>query len=151
MTMQGRDRLLEKLRAIQGAPRAAARAALEKGAQKVVETAKTLAPVDDGALRASIGYTFGRYAPAVRGGLKTAGGVDDPDLSVTIHAGNEQVYYAAFVEFGTAPHVNKGRFAGTQHPGTAARPFFYPAYRMHIKSVKTSVSRALRKAIREGR
>ncbi|MBU4529177.1 MAG: hypothetical protein KUA43_18040 [Hoeflea sp.] len=35
------------------------------------------------------------------------------------------------LEFGTEPHVNAGRFAGTQHPGTTAQPFLTPAYEAH--------------------
>lgn len=36
--------------------------------------------------------------------------------------------HAHLVEFGTAPHINGGRFAGSQHPGTAPRPFARPAW-----------------------
>lgn len=39
-----------------------------------------------------------------------------------------QAFYARFVEFGTAPRINGGRFAGTQHPGTAPQPFMRPAW-----------------------
>ncbi|MBU4543337.1 MAG: hypothetical protein KKG74_05455 [Alphaproteobacteria bacterium] len=35
------------------------------------------------------------------------------------------------LEFGTDPHVNAGRFAGTQHPGTDPQPFLTPAYEEH--------------------
>lgn len=36
--------------------------------------------------------------------------------------------HAHLVEFGTKPHRNRGQFAGTQHPGTAPRPFLRPAW-----------------------
>lgn len=39
-----------------------------------------------------------------------------------------QAFYARFVEFGTAPRINGGKFAGTQHPGTAPQPFMRPAW-----------------------
>lgn len=37
-------------------------------------------------------------------------------------------WHGHFVEFGTAPHVNGGKFAGTSHPGTAPQPFMRPAF-----------------------
>lgn len=126
------------------------RAALETGAQQVVATAKRLVPKDSGDLERSIGYTFGNYAPEnsnVRG--VTSGGGGDPDLSVTIHAGDAKAFYAAFVEFGTSPHDNGGKFKGTKHPGSTPSPFFFPAYRANKKSVKARVTRAMNKAIKE--
>lgn len=32
------------------------------------------------------------------------------------------------VEFGTSPHLNAGKFAGSKHPGTAPQPFMRPAF-----------------------
>lgn len=148
--MQGRDRLLQKLKAIQGAPRAAMRAALEVNARQMEEAAKRLAPVRTKALLNSIGHTFGDYAPAnanVRGfGGATRG---DPDLTVTVHAGDAQAFYAAMVEFGTRPHVLGGKFAGAQHPGSAPSPFFFPAYRATKKAMAARLRRAVRKAIKD--
>jgi len=126
------------------------RQALEQGAQQIVSTAKNLVPKDSGDLERSIGYTFGEYTPAnpnVRG--VAAGGGGDPDLSITIHAGDAKAFYAAMVEFGTSPHDNGGKFKGTKHPGTNAAPFFYPAYRANKKSVKARVTRAMNKAIKD--
>ena len=37
-------------------------------------------------------------------------------------------FYAKFVEFGTAPRINGGQFAGTKHPGTRPQPFMRPAW-----------------------
>ncbi len=127
------------------------REALETGAQQIVSTAKNLVPKDSGDLANSIGYTFGTYKPAnanVRG--VQAGGDGDPDLSVTIHAGDEKAFYAAFVERGTSPHDLGGRFKGAKHPGSQAVPFFYPAYRANKKSVKARITRAMNKAIKGG-
>lgn len=150
-SMKGRRELLARLEKIQGAPRKAARDALEKGAQQIVATAKNFVPAKTGALRDSIGYTFGAYRPEnpnVRGVSASSGGAD-PDLSVTVHAGNAKAYYASFVEFGTSPHDAGGIFKGALHPGTAAQPFFFPAYRINARSVKARVTRAMRKAIRD--
>lgn len=149
MTMQGRDRLLQKLKAIQGAPRAAMRAALEANAKQMVATARGLVAVDSGALRDSIGYTFGDYAPA-NANVRGFGGASrgDPDLTVTVHAGSDRAFYASMVEFGTRPHLLGGRFAGAQHPGSTPQPFFFPAFRANKKSMKQRLTRAARKAIK---
>jgi hypothetical protein len=41
---------------------------------------------------------------------------------------------------------NGGKFKGSQHPGTAAQPFFYPSYRALKKRAKSRMSRAAKKA-----
>lgn len=151
MAMQNRDRLLKKLQAIQGKPRAAMRKALQQSAEEIVALQKRLAPKRTGALANSIGYSFGGHVPDnanVRGVGGGQGG--DPDLTAVIHAGDKDAYYAAFVEFGTAPHEAGGMFEGAQNPGTPAQPFFYPAYRALRKRAKSRVSRAAAKAIKEG-
>lgn len=152
MAMQGRKKLLQRLQKIQKAPRRAARAALEKGAADIATSARNLAPKKSGALAASIGHTFGNWKPAnanVRGFGATRGG--DPDLTVTVHAGSTAAFYVSWVEFGTSPHDNGGKFKGTKHPGAVAQPFFFPAWRMHKRRVKSSISRAMSKAIRDSR
>jgi HK97 gp10 family phage protein len=151
MTMQNRARLLKRLAAIQGAPRKVLRAALAKSAEEITAMQKRLAPVDSGDLRDSIGYTFGSYTPDnanVRG--VAAGGGGDPDLSVTLHAGNAKAFYAAFIEFGAAgPWEISGKFQGAEHPGFKPQPYFYPAYRALRKRAKGRITRTARKAIRD--
>ncbi|KQN91554.1 hypothetical protein ASE90_01745 [Sphingomonas sp. Leaf67] len=103
------NRKLERL--AKGLPASVVRQALREGAQVIADEAKRLAPVDTGALRDSIAVTddrdgklYGR--PGVEGGVSVyvgpVGSTDDGD-----------VYYAKFVEFGTARHV--------------AQPFMRPA------------------------
>jgi HK97 gp10 family phage protein len=151
MSLQNRERMLQKLKAIQGAPRAAMRRALEQNAAEITAMQKRLAPVDSGDLRNSIGYTFGTYRAAnanVRGVAAGTGG--DPDLSVTIHAGDAKAFYARFLEFGASgPWAISGRFEGATHPGYAAEPYFYPAWRALGRRSKTRLTRAMRKAIRD--
>jgi HK97 gp10 family phage protein len=152
MTLRNRARLLRKLAAIQGAPRAAMRKALAQNAAEITEMQKRLAPVDSGDLRDSIGFTFGKYRAAnanVRG-VAGGDGAGDPDLSVTIHAGDEKAFYAAFLEFGAAgPWQVGGRFAGATHPGFSAEPYFYPAWRALRRRSKSRLTRAMRKAIKD--
>ncbi|WPY93160.1 HK97-gp10 family putative phage morphogenesis protein [Limimaricola variabilis] len=48
--------------------------------------------------------------------------------AVEMFVGPGPLPQAVYAEFGTAPHINKGRYAGTQHPGTAPQPFVRPAW-----------------------
>lgn len=65
-----------------------------------------------------------------------------------VTVGNAKVRYAHLVEFGAKPHVAGGRFAGAEHPGAPAQPFFYPAFRIVRKKHRSRASRALNKAIK---
>lgn len=55
--------------------------------------------------------------------------------------------YAHLVEFGTAPHINGGRFAGSRHPGTAPQPFARPAWDAEKDATLRRISEELRKHI----
>jgi HK97 gp10 family phage protein len=150
-SLKGRARLLKKMAAIPADIRKEMAAAIQQGAEDIVRLQKSLAPEDSGDLRDSIVSSAGGAAPkcsAFKGGQK-GGGKSDPDLSVTISAGNAKVRYAHIVEFGSAPHVNGGLFAGSQHPGTPAKPFFFPGYRAMRRKVKGRITRATKKAIRK--
>lgn len=162
--VKGLQSLQAKLKRLPPQTRSAIKQALAESADEMVGMMKRLAPVGPpsgqqkakgataGALRNSITQTWGdgsgpKYAAfQKRSGKKASPVSGDPDLSVRISAGNSKVRYAHMVEFGTAPHINGGKFAGTQHPGTAAQPFFYPAYRALRKRVKSRISRATNKA-----
>jgi len=160
----GLQSLQAKMKKIPQEARSAIKQALAESADDMVATMKSLAPVSatgshgwpPGMLQDSIVATFGdgevpKYAAfrQKRRGSKRRIQAKDPDLSVTITAGNDIVRYAHMVEFGTAPHTNGGKFAGTSHPGTAAQPFFYPGYRAHKKRVKAKVTRAINRAAKK--
>lgn len=133
------------------------RPVMEKSADELVEMMRTLVPVDDGDLRASIGWTWGDAPKGalVLDELKTKG---DKSSRIVIYAGNEKAYYAAWVEFGTSPHSvatnasvsrQKRQGQGAFHPGATASPFFWPAYRALKNRIKSRITRAIRAAIRE--
>lgn len=128
------DRLKKKLARVPVEARKEMRKALEQGAYEIADTAHAWAPSNTGALKRSIGYTFGDYKAdnANVRGMATSGGGKDPDLSVTVHAGDATAFYAAFVEFGTV-HAK-------------AQPYFFPAYRANKKRVKNRINRAIKKA-----
>ena len=124
--------------------------ALEKAADQVVAQMKQRAPVYagpdlkrsdgrpiiPGALRDSIGWTWGD-APkgtvslgSVQTGLNKEG-----TTKLTIYAGDRKAFYARWVEFGTR------KWAGN--------PFFFSTWRNNKRKVKGMLTRAIRKAIRE--
>lgn len=145
----GRESLLAKMAKMPTAVRSAVKQALAQGADETQADMRRLAPKKTGALAESIVQTWGggkvRYS-SLSGDTGEAG---DPDLSVRISAGNSKVRYSHLVEFGTAPHKNGGLFEGTQHPGTTAQPFFYPAYRSNRRKVRARMSRAAAKALKQ--
>ncbi len=156
----GRAKLLAKLKALPGEARSRIKQAIAEGADELVAMQKRLAPVEDGDLRDSIVQSWGTSAPkyaALKAGASTEG---DPDLSVTISAGNTKVRYAHLVEFGAKAHTitsKTGKRLGPRgqyglvvnHPGATAKPFFYPSYRALKKRIKGRISRATRLAAKK--
>jgi HK97 gp10 family phage protein len=121
---------------------------MERAAEQIVAMMKNLVPVDNGTLRDSIGWTWGK---APKGSLAVAaikGGKAD-GLTITIYAGNDKAYYARWVEFGTSPRANGGKFSGTKNPGTRARPFFYVSWRANKRSAKRIVRKGVRDAAKK--
>lgn len=145
-----RERTLKILASIAPEIKKAVRVQIEKQAGAIVDMQQRLVPKDSGALRDSIRYQMGDVALDSSANLASgAAGKGDPDLTATVIAGDRDAYYARFVEFGTAPHVNGGKFAGTDNPGTSARPFFYGPFRANRKRAKSAVSRAIGKAVKK--
>ena len=140
----GLDRLEKKLKRMPQLAEDEIRKAMASGADEVVALAKSLVPVDSGDLRDSIGWTYGSAPKGsiAIGEVKATNG----NLKITIYAGNSEAFYARWVEFGTTPHVNGGKFAGSMHPGAAAKPFFYVSYRALRRRIKGRVTRAITKS-----
>lgn len=165
----GLAKLQKKLDRMPKAAKEAIRVAMEKQADEIVRMMKSLAPVDDGTLRDSIGWTWGKLPK----GKRTLGGVSvspvaqmesslGGDLTLTIYAGGDKAYYARWVEFGTKANAAqasrpdrryKKRVVMTQgkqaHAATPAQPFFYVSWRANQKKAKSSVRRAITKAAKE--
>jgi Bacteriophage protein of unknown function (DUF646). len=145
----GAEGLKRKMRAFPLRARQEIARAMEQNAEEIVKLAKFLAPVDDGDLQMSIGWSWGGAPKGsmVLGEVRQEGR-GAGNMVITIFAGNSTAYYARWVEFGTSAHVQGGMYAGTQHPGTPARPFFFPSYRRLRKRSKARTSRAIRNAAR---
>lgn len=144
--IDGLAQLQRKFKQMTPAVREAAKAAVIKGAEELAAMQRSLAPVDDGGLRNSIHVTMpGETTPPYSqpGGRRTA----FPEEAI-VTAGNTHVRYAHLVEFGTAPHVQGGQFAGTQHPGTRPQPFFWPSYRALRRRIQSRITRSINKAIK---
>lgn len=148
VSISGAEELRKKMRRFPAVAEAQIRQALEQNADELVKLAKSIVPVDDGVLQASIGWTYGdppkgSFALAT---VKAPSGSRASNLLITVYAGNERAFYARWVEFGSRPHVNGGRFAGTQHPGTRATGFFFGSFRALRKRMKGRTQRAIRAA-----
>lgn len=130
------DRLNRKLIKLSQVAIDQIRPAMEEGANDIVEMAKRFAPVDTGALRNSINWVWGTEIPEGSRALGKIGGKrSDPQLVITIYAGNKDVFYSRWVEFGTK--VAK------------AYPFFFPSYRAQKKRVKSRIRRAVSRAAKQ--
>lgn len=132
MKIRRKDALFYKLRKLRPSVDKELAKAINKGAKDFVDMARTLAPVDDGDLRLSF------EEKPMRG-----------KMGITVSVGGEQAYYARWVEFGTAPHIQGGQFKGTFHPGTRAQPFFFPAYRIQKPRIQRRLTRAINLAAKQ--
>lgn len=138
--MQGQAALKARFEAVPQKIRDALAKQLELEAAKVVADMKRLVPVDTGALRDSINWTWGD-APAGSLSIGKVRGREFGKISITIYAGTRDkslgdadAFYARFQEFGTVKMT--------------ASPFFYPAWRANKTRVKSALSRAVKKAAR---
>lgn len=127
----GLDRLKRKLKRFPAVVEQEIRTAMETSANEIVALAKSLAPVDSGELRNSIGWTWGD-APEGAMVLGTVRGNRSGNLVITIYAGGGDAFYGRFVEFGTQ--------------NMPAQPFFYPSYRALRRRARGRVTRSVNKA-----
>lgn len=140
-------KLAKRLAAIPAEIVAQVRPALVQAAVDLADVARALVPEDEGDLKASIAVTPpGAMTPAYAegGGSRRAN-----ENQVLVTVGNPQTRHGHLVEFGTAPHINGGEFAGTQHPGTKAQPFLLPAARLTEDRNKRRIGRAVAQAVRK--
>jgi len=126
-----REQLNRKLAALPQAVKDKIRAGLSQSAEEIVNFAKGLVPIATGELRNSIGWTFGK---APRGSIALAQ-TNAGDVTVTVYAGNDQAFYARWVEFGTQK--------------TRAQPYFFVSYRALKKRSKSRVSRSINQAAKQ--
>lgn len=132
--VDGLSELNRRWAAIPGRVKAEVEAEMTKIAQQITADMEKLAP--QGAtlnILGSIGWTWGD-APKGAMTIGTVGGKEYGALRITIYAGGKEAFYARFHEFGTVK----------MH----ARPFFFPVWRVWKRRVKTRISRAISRAIK---
>lgn len=120
VTIQNRERLRAKARALRAKVGTSIRPAVVQAAELIIATQKRLVPVDDGDLRDSIHWEQdAKSANAAR---------------LSIVAGGKPAPHARIIEFGS-----------TRQP---AQPFFFPGYRVERRRARALISKAVRAAVR---
>lgn len=130
----GLAKLQRKLKQLPVAAVAEIKRAMELGAEEMIDMMRSLVPVDDGDLRDSIGWTWGK-APKGSTVVAMAKSNLAGDLTITIYAGDAKAYYARWVEFGTQKMT--------------ARPYFFVSYRANRKRVVSRIRRATTSAAKK--
>lgn len=132
-------RLRARLAKIPDIAREAAAAAMEEGAQGIVDAMRMAAPIQSGDLRDSIGWTWGEVPAGsfmideIRSGKNK--GDQYATLRIKIYAGNRDAFYARFQEFGTRSQP--------------AQPFFYVTWSKERAKFRRRIRDRIRKRIKE--
>lgn len=141
--IEGREALNRKFAAMPEAVRAEVLKSVPSSAEELASLQRRLAPHDKGNLQASIRVEHDEFRAKV-----IAGGTASTRREVRKGSG-QFTDEAILMEFGTRPHRIGGKFAGARHPGTPARPFFFPAYRALKKRIKSRISRSITTGIKK--
>ena len=127
-TILGLAKLQKKLDRLPEAAKEQIKAAMAAQADEIVAMMKGLVPVKSGALRDSIGWTWGK-APkgsSIVAAVKASLGAD---MTITIYAGSHEAFYARWQEFGTQD--------------MPANPYFYVSWRASKKGAKRAIRNAI--------
>lgn len=118
------------------------KAAMERGAKRVVAMMKRLCPVYQGTLRASIGWTWGEPPE----GAIVLGTVESSDtvFGITIYAGNKET----LVSNSRGIQFQNARIQEFGTKDLPAHPYFYPAWRANKRGVNTAQKRAITTAVK---
>lgn len=104
------------------------RKAIAQSARDIADLAEQLVPKDTGKLAGSIGWTWGAAPKGsmILSRVMASGAASD--MIATVYAGDDEAFYARWVEFGTKSQ--------------AAQPFFYVSYRALRKRIKSRMRSA---------
>lgn len=138
----------DKIRRMPDVVKTRIRGALEKGGIDLTNTMRSLVPRDHGDLADTIEFYFPESKPgeqSFRGEQLSIKG--EAGLAIMVVAGassrsGEDGFYAKFVEYG---HEAGGAFGGGDR--VPASPFFFPAYRFRRNSIRSRITREMRKGI----
>lgn len=126
-----RDAMFAKLRRNRPALTRLLTVAVKKSADEHAALSRRLAPRRSGELQESIDSSLIESGVSPKAKTEAAGGPG---------------FHGIFVEKGTTPHTQGGKFAGSKHPGTSAQPFFFPAYRLLRTRARRRIARAISQA-----
>ncbi len=131
--VQGLAEFNRRFEAIPKNVREAARDAMEKGADEIVQAMRATVRKRTRALEAAIKWTWGD-APAGSLAIGTVGGRSYGGLKITIYVDQPLAWRAWFLEAGTVK--------------MPAYPFFFPIYRALKRRTRGRITRQITKAIR---
>ncbi len=107
--------------------------AAQRQAEQIAATARALAPEKTGDLKRSISVTpAGQQTPAYS---QPGGSMTVASNAAAVTAGDTDVRYPHLVEYGSR--------------NANARPFFWPAVRLHRKRSQKAIKAAIRRAIKK--
>ena len=148
--LKGLPQFRARLAKIASAAEDQTRKTLAKSAETVAQAIRSRAPWNKLKAPGVVGWTFGvppKYAQVIA--KAEANGI-----VVTIYVGNSRTRTAAWAEYGTKPRLQGGYLEGkgVMHPGTTAKPFFWPGWRatrgvarrMLQAEIKAAIQRAKR-------
>lgn len=145
VTILGRARLERRLNAIPKAIKERVKKDMEQIAQEIVDKMKAIVPVKTGALRDSIGWTWGR-PPKGSTAFAQAKSELGSEMTLTIFAGNQLTMVRS--KKGRRPYLQKAwiiEFGTTKKP---AHPFFRPVWKLQRKKIKTRLRASIRRAVK---
>ena len=129
----GLARLQKRLAAIPENVREAVQPALNKQAEAMATTMRTLVPVDSGDLKDSITVTqAGQSTPPYS---QPGGSMVVPENAAAVTVGNKDVRYGHLVEYGTMK--------------APAHEFFWPSVRLNNKKAKRAIKSAIGRAVKK--
>ncbi|AJE47185.1 HK97-gp10 family putative phage morphogenesis protein [Celeribacter indicus] len=143
----GLSKFQKRMQAIPKDVRAAVKPALVRNAEEMARTMRTMVPEETGKLKESILVTGpGESTPP----YSQPGGSQSVGLTqAAVTAGNSDARYAHLVEYGHSNGFMQGAEQGTRGQEVPAKPFFWPAVRLHRKKAASSIKRAISKAVKE--
>lgn len=145
VTLLGRARLERRLNAIPKATKDFVKKDMEQIAQQIVDRMKAIVPVDTGALRDSIGWTWGR-PPKGSTAFAVAKNTLGSEMTLTIYAGNEATLVRS--ANGRRPYLQKAWIVEFGTSRTPAQPYFRPVWKTERKRVKGKVRSSVKKSVK---
>lgn len=111
------------------------RKAIAQSARDIADLAEALVPQDTGRLAGSIGWTWGAAPKGSMVLARVLGQGSASDMIATVYAGDDEAFYARWIEFGTKSQP--------------AQPFFYVSYRALRKGIRNRMKAAAGRSARK--